>query len=157
MVPLKRFAPICDRDFVVGEHYRLEVVKDRSKISHDHYFACLHEAFLNLPETIAKEFLNETKFRRWALIQAGYYDETRFKLATPEEAVRFAGFCAGLGEYSEVIVAGEIVAVRKAKSQSKKAMGNKDFQASKTAVLDVIAALIGTDPTTLKREAGRAA
>ena len=157
MRPLQRFMPLCDRDFVVGEHYRLDEVKERSKISHDHFFAVLHDSWLNLPESVASNFLNETKFRRWALIRAGYHDETRFIMADAEQAHRFAAYCAGLDEYAEVEVVGNLVAVRKAKSQSIKAMGSHEFQASKQGVLDVIAQLIGVDPTELKQQAGRAA
>lgn len=44
-----------------------------------------------------------------------------------------------------------------ARSQSHRAMGKQVFQESKSAVLDVIAAMIEVTPRQLAREAGRAA
>lgn len=153
MKPLARFASLCREKFVVGRIYTLEI-KERSEESHDHYFACLHKAWLHLPESVEKEFTNETGFRKWALIEAGYFDETRFQFSTNEEAERFVGFCIGLDQYAEIHVAGSIVAIRKAKSQKKKLMGNRDFQASKSAVFDVIAKLIGVSPAELGKNVG---
>lgn len=155
--PLPRFAPECEEHFSVGEVHQLEVVQPRSKESHDHYFVCLHEAYLQLPHLFDREFTNETKFRKWLLIEAGYCHETRFQAATNEDAERFAALCAGLDEYARVDVLGSFVSVRKARSQSKKKMGNRVFQESKQAVFDVYYKLTGIDPTTLKRNAGRAA
>ena len=153
MKPLARFASLCREKFVVGRAYVLEQ-KNRSEESHDHYFACLHKAWMHLPETVEKTFKSETGFRKWALIQAGYYDETRFQFSSNEEAERFVGFCMGLDEYAEITVHGSIVAIRKAKSQKKKLMGNADFQASKQAVFDEIAKLIGVSPAELTRNVG---
>lgn len=155
--PLDRFTAECDGLFYVGEVRQLEIVEPRSRISHDHYFVCLREAYLQLPEMFHPEFHNEEKFRKWLLIQAGYCDETRFMLASPEEAFKFAAYCAGLDEYAVIDVQGNFVSIRKAVTQSKKAMGNRLFQESKQAVFDVYYKLTGIDPTTLKRNAGKAA
>jgi len=111
-VPLKRFGPLCDRHYVVGETYPLVVQEQRSRASHNHYFAALHEAWANLPEVLAERF------------------------ATVREAV---------------------VTVYTAKSQSLRAMGKADFQASKDAVLGIVSEMVGTTPAELRREAGRAA
>ena len=47
--------------------------------------------------------------------------------------------------------------VRTAKSQSYRAMDREEFQASKSAILEIVAAMIEVTPATLKREAGTAA
>lgn len=155
--PLPRFASVCEEEFSAGEVRQLEVVQPRSRESHDHFFACLHEAWLQLPELFEREFTNETKFRKWLLIEAGYCDETRFAFATPEEAQRFAAFCAGLDEYARIEIVGNFVSIRKARSQSKKAMGNRVFQDSKQKVFDVYHKLTGIDPADIKRNVERAA
>ena len=50
-----------------------------------------------------------------------------------------------------------VVTVYTAKSQSLRAMGKADFQASKDAVLGIVSEMVGTTPAELRREAGRAA
>ena len=56
-----------------------------------------------------------------------------------------------------VIVRDATVRIYTAQSQSIKAMGARTFQDSKTKVLDILSDLIGVQPQTLQREAGRAA
>jgi hypothetical protein len=68
-----------------------------------------------------------------------------------------AAFVRPTDDFAIVTATGATVTVWTAKSQSVKAMGGKDFQVSKQAVLDVIADLIGVSPETLSREAGQAA
>ena len=155
--PLQRFAAICEEVNTVGEIVQLERVQQRSRISHDHFFACLHEAWMQLPELFEREFQNETKFRKWLLIEAGYCTEDRFQLPSSADAERFAACCAGMDEYARIDIAGQFVAIRKAESQSKKAMGNSRFQKSKQDVFDVYHKLTGIDPATLGRNAGKAA
>jgi len=157
LVPLPRFYAEMTKTMVVGGVYAFERVLPRSKKSHDHFFAVLHEAWLQLPEFLEKEFQNEVKFRKWLLVEAGYCNESRFKMATNEDAERFAAYCAGLDEYARIDVVGEFVSVRKAMSQSEKAMGRKTFQESKDKVFQIYHKLTGIDPTTLQQNAGKAA
>ena len=62
-----------------------------------------------------------------------------------------------MDEYAIVTVSGPVVRKFTAKSQSISAMGKKDFQASKQAVLDFLSGSIGVDTGTLAENAGRAA
>src|SRR5581483_593963 len=84
MVPLRR--NIALRHFVDEQVYTLEDVQDRSANSHNHYFASLHEAWVNLPEAIAERFLNEEAFRKYCLIKCGYYTERQIVCSTKAEA-----------------------------------------------------------------------
>ena len=45
------------------------------------------------------------------------------------------------------------VVIRTARSQSRRSMDKKDFQASKSAVLDIVAGMIGVAPEDLARQA----
>lgn len=157
MVPLARFAKLCDRQFVVGENYTLEVVQQRSAESHRHFFACIHSAWENLPEIHGNRWLTADDLRKYALIIAGYFDETSFICHSKAEAIRLAGYLRSLDGQCVVVVEGRMVARRVAKSQSMKAMPGKEFQASKTAVLEVISKLIGVDPATLTAQSPRVA
>lgn len=155
--PLPTFARESARRFIIGQKYKMEVVEDRSEKSHSHYFAALHDAWLNVPESQRERFPTETHLRKWALIQAGFRDERTFVARSKSEAVRLAAFIKPLNDYAVIVASECVVTVMTAKSQSRAAMGNKDFQASKTAVLEVVARLIGVAPETLKANAGIAA
>lgn len=156
MEPLPRFRKLCDQQFCVGEQYRMEAREERSMASHNFYFASIHEAWSNLPEDQAERFPSAEHLRKYALIRAGFRDERSISCASKAEALRVAAFIKPIDDYAVVIARDALVVVYTAKSQSVRAMGKADFQASKDAVLDVIAGLIGVAPDALA-EAGKAA
>lgn len=157
MVPLPRVARMADKEYVIGEMYRLAIYEERSPSTHNHEFAWLKEAWQNLPEGIADLYPSPEHLRKRALIEAGFYDEEIVDASTNAAALRVAGFVRKRDEFSLVIVRGPLVIVRTAKSQSRRAMDKKDFQASKAALMEVVAQMIGVSPSSLTREAGRAA
>lgn len=157
MEPLPRFAKECDRHFVVGEVYQLVEQQDRSQTSHNHYFACVAEAWKNLPDEMVERFPTAEHLRKFALIKAGFADSRQFLAASKAEALRLAAFVRPCDEYALVTVREMVVTVWTARSQSMRAMGRRDFQASKDAVLDAISALIGVSADSLRANTGRAA
>ena len=148
---------IADETFVVGSVYWLEVEQPRSGATHNHEFAWVKEAWLQLPAQFADQFPNPESLRKRALIDCGFYDETIIDAGTNAAALRVAVFIRGEDEFAYVVTRGPIVVRRKAKSQSRRAMGAADFQKSKTAILELISTMIGVSPETLQREAGKAA
>src|SRR5580692_1739826 len=132
MRPIGRFSKEADANFVIGSNYRLGPVLDRSDASHDHQFAWLDNAWRNLPENLAEEYPTPTHLRKRALIQAGFYDEMSVDAGSHAAAVRVAAAFKSHDEFVACAIAGPIVKVRTAKSQKKRLMGAKDFQASKT-------------------------
>lgn len=155
MVPLN---PRCaDQQYVVGEHYRLEVREERSEAAHSHFFAALWESYRNLPEKIADDFLSFDHFRKWCLIRTGFCDEFKAVLASHKEAVAFAAFMSQRDTFAVVQIDGAVVTVLTAKSQSRAAMGKQEFAASKQAVLDYAAGLIGVSADDLRQNADKAA
>lgn len=155
--PMPGFAKLCDREFVVGQVYRMVEEQERSARSHAHYFACVSEAWDNLPERLAPDFPTADHLRRYALIRAGYADSRTLVASSKAEAVRLAAFVKPMDTYAVVVVTDATVTVWTAKSQSMKAMGKATFQASKDAVLTILADLIGTTPASLAAHAGQAA
>lgn len=133
----------ADADFVIGETYRLVEYQDRSTATHNHQFAWLHEAWQSLPERLAELYPTPEHLRKRALIQAGYYDETAIDAGTTAAALRVAAYLRAADDFTHVIVKGAYVLVRKAKSQSRRAMDKAAFQASKNAIMDIIAAMLG--------------
>jgi hypothetical protein len=146
MVPASRFwAGRADRQFVVGEHYTLVEHHERSDASHNHYFAAIKNGFDSLPDYMKGLYPTAEHLRKKALIRTGYRDERDIVLSSKADAERVAAFMEPTDEYAVVVTAACVVRVWTAKSQSKKAMGAKEFQASKTAVLDFIDDLLGVE------------
>ena len=155
MQPLGRFARLAADAFTEGEQYRMEAIEARSWATHAHQFAWLHDAWLNLPEQYAIEPWAQTSehLRKYALIRTGFCNTQTWVCSTKAEAVRWAANMRPEDEFSIVIAKGGEVVRYTAMSQSARAMGAKDFQASKTAILDYIAGLLGVGPAELAAQA----
>jgi hypothetical protein len=156
-VPRAHLKTHCDEELTVHELYRLEIREERSQASHNHYHAAIHEVWLNLPEDKAARWPSPDHLRKWALIKAGYRDERSIVASSKAEAQRIAAFVRPIDTYAVVLVKDACVLVYTARSQKYRAMGKKDFEASKAAVLDVIAQEIGMSVEDLGRNAGKAA
>ncbi len=153
MRPLPRFAKEADRRFVIGGHHWMEEIEERSVVSHNHEFAWLKDAWLNLPESVAALYPTPEHLRKRALIEAGFYDEQIVDAGSNAAAVRVASAFRAREEFSLVIVRGAFVILRTAKSQSRRAMKKAEFQQSKSAIMEVIAGMIGVDPQDLSKAA----
>ena len=157
MVPARGHAKRCDEKFTVGELYRMEVSEERSHRSHRFYFACVSEAWKNLPESLAERFPSPDHLRRWALVQAGYCDCRELAFDCERSAQIGAAAFREADPYAVMVVKKATLLVFRAHSQSLKAMKKKEFQASKEATLSVISKLIGIDAEDLKTNANQAA
>lgn len=156
-IPMGRARNLYHAHYGEGEVLMMAPVEERSIASHNHEFAWLKEAWVNLPENLAEQFPSTEHLRKRALIDAGFYTEQIIDAGSNAAALRVAAYARGEDEFALVIVRGPAVVVRKAKSQSRRAMGKEDFQASKQAVLDTVAAMIGVTPEALTQNAGMAA
>jgi len=142
----------ADQYFTIGERYVLEEIQERSSKSHSHYFASLHEAWMNLPERLSLQFPTSEHLRKRALIQTGYCDQVSMAASSKAEAARIADFLRRtVSDFGVIIVSEATVIVLTAKSQSKRAMGAETFQASKVAVLDWVADFIAVERAALDR------
>ena len=149
MRPQQRYAWQARRLFAVGAAYPRVIHEERSDATHRHYFAAINEAWKNLPEALSKKHPSAEHLRRWALVKAGYADERSIVCDSNAEALKVAAFIKPMDDYAVVIVRDEVVRVFTAKSQSARAMDKKSFQESKSAVLEIVAELIGVDVQTL--------
>lgn len=148
---------VADRHLTIGEAYCFVEHHDRSAASHRHYFAAIAEAWKNLPELYAGQFPTSEHLRKYALIKAGYRDERSYVAASKADAVRLASFVKPMDDFAVVVATEAVVTSYTAKSQSLKAMGKRDFQASKEAVLGILGDMIGTDAASLLDAAHREA
>ena len=147
----------ADRVYVVGERYTLVEHHERSHATHSHQFAWLKDAWMNLPEELADNYPTPEHLRKRALIDCGFFNETAIDCGSNAAALRVASHIRSKDDFAMVFVRGVFVIERTAKSQSRRAMDAKEFNASKQAILEHIAGMIGTEPGTLLQEAGKAA
>lgn len=144
----------ADAFYTVGERYIMAPISQRSDATHKHEFAWLREAWMSLPESLADQYPTSEHLRKRALIDAGYYNESITDVGSNAAALRVAAAFRAIDDFSLVIVRGPIVVRRTAKSQSRRAMVAKEFQESKTAIMEVVAKLLGVEPCHLpQREA----
>ena len=148
-VPEGRTALFCHDEFGEGEVVTFERHEERSVNSHNHYFACINEAWSNLPEADSR-FPNPEALRKWALIRSGWCTEASVVCDSPEQARTIAAFM-GYSEGVVVVVRDNVVKRYVAKSQSLKAMNKEDFQRSKSDVLDTLAELIRVKRSRLEK------
>jgi len=151
MVPRSQMA--ADQYFVIGEYYRMVEHEDRSDASHKHEFAFLREAWRNLPEELAPLYPTPEHLRKRALIQAGWYDEQIINAGSNAVAVRLAAVARGYDEFALISITDEVVIIRTAKSQSRRAMNKDEWQKSKSDVLEIVSEMIGVEPAQLERAA----
>lgn len=146
-------------DLDEGEIVAIEVERGRSMNSHRHQFAWLKDAWLNLPEHLAAMPWAETEetLRKHALIATGFHQVYTLDCGANATAhrVKAALVAAEAGKHGYAIgrVRGPVVTIWTPQSQSLRAMGAERFQASKTAILDWIAAQIGVAPAKLMEAA----
>ncbi len=151
------WAKRADERFVVGVAYPMDEANIRSRKSHDHFFAVVKDAWLNLPDEVTDRFANPDSLRYHALIHTGYRDERTIVAASKAEALRMAAFMRPASDQVIVIVRGPVIVEWTAKSQSYKAMGKVEFQKSKDAVLDYLASMVGVKTEDLAENARKVA
>jgi len=139
------WAARADREFVVGEVYKMAEQHDRSDNSHRHYFASIKNAWDNLPDTLLDEYPTPEHLRKKGLVACGYADHRDHVCASKQEARKLRGFVKPMDDYAIVECRENVVRVWTAKSQSVKAMGAKEFQESKQKVLDWLDDLLGVE------------
>lgn len=161
LVPLHRFSNVFGRQHHDGEDYTMVPLEARSRASHNHYFAAVNDAFDNLPERIAARWPSAEHFRKWCLIEVGWFQEREIKCPDEQFARGLAAFVREHDEFARITVHcgedGWSVIIRRAKSQSAAAMGKQAFEDSKKAVLELMEHMTGVDRGALMKNAGRSA
>jgi hypothetical protein len=146
--PLKYFREIARQRYVDGQISRLEQVQERSMNSHRHYFACIANAWANVPERDVGRWPTSDHLRRWALTFTRFRETRTYEAASLAEARRYAAHRLQEPD-TRVEILGRTVLVHKPMSQSLANMSKREFGESKQAVLDVLAELIGVSPDEL--------
>lgn len=142
----------CDEQFVVGARYRIVEEQERSTATHNHEFAWLQTAWSTLPDELYAQYPNSEVLRKHGLIAKGYCTMVQHVSPTVAEALRLAAILKPYDAYAVVVARGNVVTVYTAVSQSKRAMGAKQFQQSKQALFEFVGDLLGVDPETIGKQ-----
>ena len=137
----------------IGEVHGWQMAENRSKATHDHFFAVVNEAWKSLPEELCDDFPSPEHLRKWALIKSGFCTQTDIVCANNDEAIRLVSKVKAMDRYSLVAMDAKTVTIWIADSQRRDAMGREEFQTAKERAIDVISGLIGTDAASLKEAA----
>lgn len=87
MVPV--YPRIAARTFEPGTRVLVVAYEQRSQVSHDHFFAVVHDAWMNLPEHLASQWPSPDHLRRYCLVRAGFCDQRSIVCASRAEALRW--------------------------------------------------------------------
>lgn len=155
MVPLPRFRKLCDEQFAVHEEYPLVVMRARNMNQHRAYFAALNDIFENLAEQYEGVFPSMEHLREWALCQTEFCTVTHEAYETRKDALQAAKALRRLAPYAVMSVVETTLVTKHAMSQSVRAMGKEDFEASCKAVLDIVAGMARMTPAEARREGQR--
>src|SRR3990167_6672020 len=101
--PRPAFRKEAERQFVVGETYRLGELAQRSHETHAHQFAWLNEAWKTLPERLTAEFPTAGHLRKRALIETGHFHETVLDVGTKEAAIQVATTLRAKDEFAWIV------------------------------------------------------
>lgn len=146
-------------DITPGEVVHVTIERGRSMASHRHQFAWVKDAWLNLPESLRDAPWAETAetLRKHALIATGFHQMQVIDCGANATARRVRDATLPVATlahgYALAQVRGSILTIWTPESQSMRAMGAERFKASKTAIIEWIAAQIGVEPETLARAA----
>lgn len=137
----------------VGDVHGWQMTEHRSAKSHDHFFACVNDAWKSLPESLGDEFPSPEHLRKWALVKAGFCSESKIVCASNDEAIKLVMSAKAMDKYAVIEIDGKVVTIWRAESQRKDAMGREEFQRAKDRALHIISALIGADVTAMEKAA----
>lgn len=145
-------------------HCGVVLTKHRSSPDHRRFFAVISAAFENWPETHDYQPESREHLRAWLTCKAGYREATPVML--PDDATETMRVLFRLSIEAAINAAGGVafvvpyrdsVAVIRPKSIAWDKVAQKEFNAIRDAVEDVIRSETGLDPEILLREKEKAA
>jgi hypothetical protein len=139
-----------------GDTVIITVDHPRSANTHNHQFAEIAEAWRHLPEAVQHMpwAANPDALRKHALIVTGFRDvetvDAGSKAAAERVAALLSRHATAAHGYAITQTKGPLVTCWTPQSQSMRAMGGREFQRSKEAVLNWIAQQIEVQPEQLR-------
>lgn len=161
MRPLAYLKDLFDRTFKPGKRYKLAEFRERSRQTHNHFFAAVQGYWENWPENYERDLPSADILRKHALIRTGHYVQAVMAHQSIEAATAYVRDFIRYVDYAEGSITstalGTATVMRIAKTQRKDVMDDAEFQRSKTDVLEFCASVTGIPPEQMKREAKKGA
>ena len=136
-----------------GAVHGWQMAEHRSSESHRHLFAVIADVWGSLPEGYAEEWASPEALRKWCLVKIGHCTTSKIVCASNQEAINLVIAARALDAYAVITMDGKIVTISQAKSIAGNKVKRAEFQEIKDKVFDVLSQIIGTDATTLRKEA----
>lgn len=161
MRPLAYHTDLCARTFEAGKRYRLVEFSERSRETHDHFFATVVGYWQNWPEKYERDLPSADHLRKHALIRTGHYIQSVMAHDSLDAATAYVRDFIRYIDYAEGSIVstanGTCTVMRIAKSQRKKIMDAAEFQKSKNDVLEFCQSVTGIAPEQMAREVKKGA
>lgn len=161
MHPAAQFRQLAQRQFKEGERYVLEPHDEVSHKDRAQYFATIRDAHSNVRAEALERYPSPEHLRKWALIEAGWYEQKVQVCPDRAFAVQVAMLIRNADEYLKVVIdkvddtSGQyMIVIRKARSQKVQpgAMTREEWRQSRQDVLDILSGVIGVSRKALERE-----
>jgi hypothetical protein len=160
LAPVGHYGLAAARELMTpGDTVIVEVDHPRSPATHNHQFAEIADAWRHLPEALQQMpwAANPDTLRKHGLIVTGFRNVETVDAGSKAAAERVAAILSrhaiAAHGYAITQARGPVVTCWTPQSQSMRAMGAKEFQRSKEAVLNWIAQQIGVTPEQLRSNA----
>lgn len=147
----------AQKHFETGEVYAIEFADPPSDVTKRHFFAVINDSWKNLSNeplpgknwSLADRYPSPEHLRKWAIVKAGYADESMVPCDTDEMADRVVMMARRLDTYCVISRPEGSNVVRIWTAQSITKMDRRTFQNCKTLVFGILSDLIGVEPHTL--------
>ena len=159
MVPKPRYSKLADEQYHEGEEYVLEDASEPNLPANSANHATLSQFFKNLPEKFEARWPKYDHFRRWLLIEEGWFTEAEIDCSSESAAEQTAGLVRSFDGYARISRHGSKVIVRRARSQkitgprASNGMTKEEWRQSWKDILELAAEFVGVSPSQMRKEA----
>ena len=165
MVPKPRYSKLADEQYHEGEEYVLEDASEPNLPANSANHATLNQYFKNLPEKFEARWPKRKPdhFRRWLLIECGWFTESEIDCASEQAAQQTGALVRSFDGYARISVHGRKVIIRRARSQkvtgprAVNGMTKDELKQSWKDILELAAEFVGVSPSQMRKEAKRIA
>lgn len=140
---------VISNNYRQGERVTFSDVKPRSYKNLKWWHAIVKKAWDNLPDHHVERWPTPEHFRKAVLCAVGHSDISNEIYSTKEDALKAITAARFSDDYLVVFTEGNIATIMKAKSQSYKAQGQKDFKETIDRALQEMSGLLNCDVTEL--------
>lgn len=151
--PIGRHLQTAHQHYGEGEIVNVVAHQERSRASHNQFFALVGDVFENLSDEQRLVWPTEDALRKHVLCKVGCCDVATHVAPSGAEAVKLTQFLRSIRAGDLIVHNGSVVTVLTAWSMSYRSMDKATFQEAKDRALPILADMIGVAPEALARAA----